>query len=203
MSGSCCLTCATAEATSRSKTPAPSTPRRPSTHLVPTVPVMIGCIEYAGVKPSATRSGPPNAWRRCSSTSLEPLPAHTWSAVTATPVAGSDRPPGPRAAGRTRGPGSGSDPMPPRPRTRRSRRRHPGARRTSSRWCSGQPPRPAGVHRRAFVPAGQGAADRSGSCSCSAPVSEARRDGLAVGGRSSAPASVTTWWATSRRAACV
>ena len=48
--------------------------------------VMIGCIEYAGVNPSAVRPGPPKAWSRCSSTSLEPLPAHTCSGVTGTPV---------------------------------------------------------------------------------------------------------------------
>ena len=48
--------------------------------------VMIGCIEYAGVNPSAVRPGPPKACSRCSSTSLEPLPAHTWSGATGTPL---------------------------------------------------------------------------------------------------------------------
>ena len=48
--------------------------------------VMIGCIEYAGVNPSAVRPWPPKACSRCSSTSLEPLPAHTWSGVTGTPL---------------------------------------------------------------------------------------------------------------------
>ncbi len=77
----------TAEATSRSKAPAPSTPRIPSIHVVPVVVVMIGCIEYAGVKPRARRPGPPNAWRRWRRTSFEPLPAQTWSADTAVPTA--------------------------------------------------------------------------------------------------------------------
>ena len=48
--------------------------------------VMIGCIEYAGVNPSAVRPTPPNAWTRCSSTSFEPLPAQTWSGAIPTPV---------------------------------------------------------------------------------------------------------------------
>ena len=52
----------------------------------PVVVVMIGCIEYAGVNPSAVRPGPPNAWSRCRSTSLLPLPAQTCSGVTSVPL---------------------------------------------------------------------------------------------------------------------
>ena len=44
-----------------------------------------GCIEYAGVKPSAIRPGPPNAWSSCCCTSLEPLAAHTCSTVSPWP----------------------------------------------------------------------------------------------------------------------
>ena len=75
----------TARPASRSKTP-DGVPRSPSTHVVPVVRVMIGCIEYAGVNPSAVRPTPPNAWTRWSSTSLEPLPAHTCVGATGTPV---------------------------------------------------------------------------------------------------------------------
>ena len=45
-----------------------------------------GYIEYVGVKPSAVRPGPPNASSSWCMTSLLPLAAHTWSAVSATPV---------------------------------------------------------------------------------------------------------------------
>ena len=48
---------------------------------------MIGCIEYDGSKPSAVRPGPPKACRSCWSTSLDPLAAHRFSVVSATPVA--------------------------------------------------------------------------------------------------------------------
>ena len=69
----------------------------PVDQVVPVVVVMIGCIEYAGVKPSAVRPGPPKAWSRCSSTSFDPLPAHTCSAVTPCRCA-TGRPRAPRAA---------------------------------------------------------------------------------------------------------
>ena len=85
-SGRCRRTCSTADAGSRSNAPPPGTPRIPSTQVVPVVVVMIGCIEYAGVKPSAVRPGPPNACSRCRRTSFEPLPAQTCSADTRVPL---------------------------------------------------------------------------------------------------------------------
>ena len=63
-----------------------SSRRPPSTQAVPDVAVMIGCIEYDGVNPSAVRPGPPNAWSSCWSTSLEPFAAHTCPGCTGCPV---------------------------------------------------------------------------------------------------------------------
>ncbi len=44
-----------------------------------------GYIEYVGANDSTERSGPPNAISTCSITSLLPLAAHTWSAVSPCP----------------------------------------------------------------------------------------------------------------------
>ena len=44
-----------------------------------------GYIEYVGANDSTDRSGPPNAISTCSITSLLPLAAHTWSAVSPCP----------------------------------------------------------------------------------------------------------------------
>ena len=77
---------ASTNAVTSSASRAKSSRRGPSTQRMPTPVAMIGCIEYAGVKPAAVRPGPPNARARCWSTSFEPLAAHTWSAPTGHPV---------------------------------------------------------------------------------------------------------------------
>ncbi len=73
----------------RVRAPGRSHPRRgvtaaraPSAQAVPVTWAIRGCIEYAGVKPSARRPGPPKAWSSCCSTSLEPFAAQTWSGST-------------------------------------------------------------------------------------------------------------------------
>ena len=44
-----------------------------------------GYIEYVGANESTVRPGPANACSTCSITSLLPLAAHTWSAVSPWP----------------------------------------------------------------------------------------------------------------------
>jgi len=47
---------------------------------------MIGCIEYDGSNPTASRPGPANACSSCSRISFEPFAAHTFAPVSGTPV---------------------------------------------------------------------------------------------------------------------
>ena len=66
---------------------AKSARRGAGSHSVRVPPAMIGCIEYDGSKPTASRPGPPNACSTCWSTSFDPLAAHTPAASSGTPVA--------------------------------------------------------------------------------------------------------------------
>jgi hypothetical protein len=56
-------------------------------HSVRVPPAMIGCMEYDGTKPAATRPGPPNACSTCCRISFDPFAAHTFAVVRGTPVA--------------------------------------------------------------------------------------------------------------------
>jgi hypothetical protein len=80
-SGRCSSIAATALPGSSEK----SSSREARIHSVPVPVVMIGCIEYEGSNPSASRPGPPNACRICWRISLEPLAAHTCSVVSPWP----------------------------------------------------------------------------------------------------------------------
>ena len=64
-----------------------SSRRGVGSHSVRVPPAMIGCIEYDGTKPAATRPGPPNACSTCWRISFEPLAAHRFAQVSGTPVA--------------------------------------------------------------------------------------------------------------------
>ena len=79
--GRCSAITARACSTSREK----SSSRCPTTQPVLASRAYSGYIEYVGAKETATRPGPPNAWRICSITSLDPLAAHTCSGATPWP----------------------------------------------------------------------------------------------------------------------
>ena len=62
-----------------------SSARWPVTHSVIASRAYSGYIEYVGANDSAHRPGPPKACSSCSITSLDPLAAHTMSAVMPVP----------------------------------------------------------------------------------------------------------------------
>ena len=80
-SGACSRTCAAASCGLMPN----SASRTPGRQRVPVPAVMISCIEYDGVKPSAVRPGPPNACSSCWMTSLDPLAAQTCAGASPWP----------------------------------------------------------------------------------------------------------------------
>ena len=67
-----------------------SSRRGVGSHSVRVPPAMIGCIEYDGTKPAATRPGPPNACSTCCRISFDPFAAHRFAVVSGTPGGGGE-----------------------------------------------------------------------------------------------------------------